>query len=54
MSSQKSSQAYLKKNLRNTINVSNSLNPGQAQHFVVPDLNPNSLQVLSAGDKNLH
>ena len=27
---------------------SNSLNPDQAQHFVRPDLGPNSLQRLSA------
>ena len=32
----------------NTILVSNSLDPDQAQHFVGPDLGPNCLQRLSA------
>ena len=31
----------------NTIRVSNSLDPDQAQHFVRPDLGPNCLQGLS-------
>ena len=35
---------------RNTIRVSNSLDPDQAQHFVGPDLGPNCLQRLSADD----
>ena len=30
----------------------NSLDPDQAQHFVVPDLGPNCLQRLSADDKS--
>ena len=34
----------------NTIRVSNSLDPDQAQHFVGPDLVPNCLQKLSADD----
>ena len=33
---------------RNTIRVSNSLDPGQARLFVGPDLGPNCLQTLSA------
>ena len=32
--------------------VSNSLDPGQDQHFVSPGLGPNCLQRLSADDKN--
>ena len=32
----------------NTIQVSNSLDPDQALHFVGPDLGPNCLQKLSA------
>ena len=35
---------------RNTIRVSNSLEPDQARHFVGPDLGPNCLQRLSADD----
>ena len=35
---------------RNTIKVSNSLDPDQAQHFVGPDLGTNCLQKLSADD----
>ena len=34
----------------NTIRVSNSLDPDQAQHFVEPHLGPNCLQKLSADD----
>ena len=34
----------------NTIRVSNSLDPDQAQHFVGPDPRPNCLQMLSADD----
>ena len=30
--------------------VSNSLDPGQARHFVGPDLGPNCLQKLWADD----
>ena len=37
---------------RNTIRVSNSLDPDQAQHFVRPDLGPNCLQRLSADDSS--
>ena len=35
---------------KNTFRVSNSLDPGQARHFVGPDLGPNCLQRLSADD----
>ena len=35
---------------RNTIRVSNSLDPDQAGHFVGPDLGRNCLQRLSADD----
>ena len=35
---------------RNAFEVSNSLDPDQARHFVGPDLGPNFLQRLSADD----
>ena len=35
----------------NTIQVSNSLDPDQVQHFVGPDLGPTCLKGLSADDK---
>ena len=38
----------MKNSFRNTIGVSNSLDPDQARHFVEPDLGPNCLQKLSA------
>ena len=41
---------FCKKAFRNTIRVSNSLDPDQVQHFVGPDLGPNCLQRLSAED----
>ena len=41
---------FLKNSFRNTIRVSNSLDPDQAGHFVRPDLGPNCLQRLSADD----
>ena len=41
---------FLKNSFRNTIRVSNSLDPDQAQHFVGPDLGQNCLQKLSADD----
>ena len=42
---------FLKKfSLRNTIRVSNSLDPDQARHFVWPVLDLNCLQKLSADD----
>ena len=45
---------FSKKPFRNTISVSNSLGPDQAEPFVVPDLGPNCLQRLSADDKSHH
>ena len=39
---------------RNTIRVSNSLDPDQARRFVGPYIGPNTLQRLSAEDKNHH
>ena len=42
---------FAKKSFRNTIRVSNSLDPNQARRFVGPDLKPNCLQRLSADDK---
>ena len=35
---------------KNSFRVSNSLDPDQAEHFVGPDLGPNSLQRLLADD----
>ena len=34
---------FSKNYFRNTIRKSNSMDPGQAQHFVQPDLNPNCM-----------
>ena len=42
---------FSKTSSRNTIRVSNSLDPDQDRHFVGPDLGPNCLQKLSADDK---
>ena len=39
---------------RNTIRVSNSLDPDQARHYVGPGLGTNCLQRLSADDKRCH
>ena len=41
-------QHFLKKYFRNSISLSNILDPDQARHFVRPDLGPNCLQRLSA------
>ena len=41
-----SKSTFLKNSIRNMIIVSNSLDPGQARHFVGPDLGPNCLQKL--------
>ena len=43
-----SKSTFWKNSFRNTIGVSNSLDPDQARHFVPPDLVPNCLQQLSA------
>ena len=40
-------QLFRKNSFRNTIKVSNSLDPDQARHFVGPDLGPILLQRLS-------
>ena len=42
---------FFKNSFRNTIRVSNSLDSDQTHRFVRPDLDPNSLQRLSADDK---
>ena len=42
-----SKSTFSKNSFRNTIRVSNSLDPDQARHFVGPDLGPNCLQKLS-------
>ena len=44
---------FSKNSFRNTIRVSNSLDPDQDRHFVYPDLGPNCLQRISADDKSL-
>ena len=41
-----SKSTFLENSFRNT----NSVDPGQARHFVRPDLGPNCLQRLSADD----
>ena len=38
---------FLKKKIRNTTRMSNSLDPDQSLHVVGPDLGPNCLQRLS-------
>ena len=43
-------QLFSKNSFRNTLKVSNSLDPVQALCFVGPDLGPNCLQKLSADD----
>ena len=43
---------FLKNSFRNTIRVSKSSDPDQAQHFVGPDLGSNCLQKFSADDTN--
>ena len=43
-------QLLPKNSLRNTIRVSNSLDPDQARHFVWPDLGPNCLLRLLTDD----
>ena len=41
---------FIENSFRNTIRVSNNLDPDQARHFVGRDLGPNCLQRLSADD----
>ena len=50
-------EVLLKTNIFNNIiqkklSVSNSVDPGQAQHFIGPDLGPNYLRRLSGDDKS--
>ena len=45
-----SESIFPKNSFRNTIRVSNSLDPDSDLHFVGPDLGPNCLQLLSADD----
>ena len=46
-------QLFRKYYFGNTIKVSKSLDPDQAQHYVGPDLGPDCLQRLSANDKGI-
>ena len=41
---------FFNNSFRNTIRVSNSLEPDQARRFFGPDLGPNCLQKVSADD----
>ena len=41
---------FSKKYFRNTTRVLNKLDPGQAQHYIRPDLGPNCLQRSAASD----
>ena len=41
---------FLKNSFRESIRVSNNLDPDQALRFDGPDLDPNPLQILSADD----
>ena len=43
-----SKSTFAKNSFRNTIRVSNSLDPDQARHYAGPDLVSNCLQKLSA------
>ena len=45
-----SKSTFSKNSFRNTIGVSNSLDPDQVRRFVGPDLGPNCLQKLAADD----
>ena len=47
-------ETYVFKKIRNTISVSISLDPDQDGHNVGPDIGPNSLQMISKGDKSRH
>ena len=49
-----SNLTFSKYSFRNTIRVSNYLDPDQDRHFVGPDLGSNCLQRLSAEDKSKH
>ena len=43
---------FPKNSFRNTIRVTNSLDPDQNRHFVGPDLGPSCLQRLSVDGKS--
>ena len=45
---------FHKYSFRNTIRVSNGLDPDQDRLYVGPDLGPNHLQRLSADNKSSH
>ena len=45
---------FLKNSCRNTIRMSNSLNPDKAKEFVRPDLESNCLQKLSADNTTIY
>ena len=45
---------FKKNSFRNTITVSNSLDPDQARRSLGPGLGPNCLQKLSADDTSRH
>ena len=47
-------QLSFKNSFRNTIIVSNGLDPDQDRHAVGPDLGSNCLQRLSVDDENRH
>ena len=49
-----SKSTFSKTSFRNTIRVSNSLDPDQARQNVGPDLVPNCLKRLTADDKFCH
>ena len=44
---------FSKNSFRNTIRVSNSLDPDRDRHSVVPDLGPNYLHIISRRQKLL-
>ena len=46
--------SFPKTSFKNTIKVSNTLDPDLARHFVKPNLGPNFLEGLSADDKIAH
>ena len=48
-----SKSTFLKNSFENIIRVANILDPDQALYFVGPDLGPNCLQKLSAGDTSM-
>ena len=49
-----SKSIFSENSVRNTIRLSNSLDPDQDRYLVGPDLGPNCLQRLSADNKSCH